>query len=1113
MKMKRRIKKWTAMVMAVIMLAGVMPVSTQAEEAAVESSQEAVQEEEDKTEAETEVTTEEEKKIEEVTETADEPTEETLVEEETTEQSTEDTTTETDNTVSVPDTEPAPVPEDSEVPEEEQEEEEGLQPEELKRTQIVQLEASDSRTIYSDGSWGGGTIWYVKSGNSKHYIFCLEKGVTMYSGKYSGDITNGYSGKSAFKKAVALNYFYRSNGGSWSGKKNYGVAQELIWNEGSGTAGKLASYVNHAWNVTSLNSGRKSGSGSFSSLLTPINQSETTSASARKTMIQKIKKAPVQLSASDVDGVCTNQIKLPGSSWKYFAKGGYSGNSSDISVTGIFDEDGNVVAGSASVDTSGNLNVKVAPETNKGDSKEHPLTVIMSVKFDYLGADSIRYVKTGDGKQNLTYDASFCTAGCFAIQVYNDIPDIADAKVNINKVDEYGNFVPGCTFRLTGISGEAKDSNVDSGNVVIVDPADCFTIKYPGKYQIVETAVPDDGEYTLNTTPFTFEAERTADNKIVLNATLVSPDGKTEFVVEEPSFTYTCINQFNEGAAELVKTGNVLTRYDKASGRFIYQQRKLEDVQFSFYAAEDIYANEQLIFSAGEEITNNRYWGGKYNILNPKYHQVRISGKEVRERDEFGFPLTSIRTDQNGRLGISGLPAGDYFCVETGFLPGFSKIQKKYDFTVEAAKTVQINGTAGILNEQAPAASHVYKVDADTDRPLGGGEFTIYADVGNKNYDGKALFQKSDTVSAVVKRNLFTGKETTEEGVWVPIQKVTTRADGMAEFEDLPAGRYLVAETKAPEGYALAEESYIFTHDSKAEQSSNGYNFEHTFKDSRAREYKILKHAEKAVPAESQKINSDAYIYEEEPIAGVQFGIYAAEDVYNTLGEKVAQADTQIGTCTTNAEGVAAYSGHLFAGKYYFKELQTADAERYILDDTRYSFSISPYMTDGRLNDDVIVNKLYKGSIKVIKTDGRSKAPLPNISFQLMDEKENVLGNYKTDKKGGIHIKNLPVGKYLLKETKAPKGYELDDSVQEIVISKDNLDQVAEFKNYRNKTSITVKTDTTIKGGGSVRTGDMSIGFIFILFLLSSAGAAYIGKKKGFQLKKLSVKGKKSGGK
>ena len=41
-------------------------------------------------------------------------------------------------------------------------------------------QASTSKMIYSDGSWSGGTIWYVND-NDKHYIFCLNSGSTMYS--------------------------------------------------------------------------------------------------------------------------------------------------------------------------------------------------------------------------------------------------------------------------------------------------------------------------------------------------------------------------------------------------------------------------------------------------------------------------------------------------------------------------------------------------------------------------------------------------------------------------------------------------------------------------------------------------------------------------------------------------------------------------------------------------------------------------------------------------------------------------------------------------------------------------------------------------------------------
>lgn len=955
-----------------------------------------------------------------------------------------------------------------------------------------------SKMIYSDGTWSGGIIWYVND-EDKHYIFCLNRGSTMYSGKYTGDITTGYSGYDAFRIATALNYFKSKNGG-WGGKKDYGLVQQVIWNTGSSD---LSTYIKHAWKLADNNSNRSPGSSSYDSKLKAV--TGVTSAAGR----EKAAKSLTAQKVTNTDGVISKTINLSGSAWKYFAKGSFG---TGISVMGVYDKDGKEVSYDKKanyVGTDGKLHIRIATDSSTGfGGEKNPATIIMKLKFPYQGADKFRYLLTPAGKQNLTYDASADTSGYFAIKVYTEKRK-ETPKLSINKVDEFGNELSGCTFRISAVNGDALNDTDLPHDLVINSTDDIFEIRYAGTYSIQETAVPANGEYELNTEVVTFTADWEQDSngvsKLVLNPPLLLPPEQSanwNWDEAQNRMTYTCMNNHTEGVAVLKKYGNTLVSWK--DGRFVYEKKALSGAGFAFYADEDIYCGDKLVFEKGKRIYRGTLWGGIS-------HQVAVNGNKAAD-----FFDGTYETDANGEISISGLPAGDYYAVETDTPDGYENPDTKFYFTIVPNQTVKINGNGGIVNEVAPAVCHVFKVDETADQALNGGEFTLYADVSNTNFNGKPLFDSSDTVPAVTARNLATGDVTVEEGRWVPIRTVTTKEGGMAEFDDLPRGRYLVAETKAPvtedgRSYELAEESYIFVHDGKNNASSNGFNFEHTFRDMLSEDYKIVKHVETAQKADDGR--KDVYVFSDAPAAGAVFGIYAAEDIYNTAGKLAWKTGQQIAAVTTNEEGIAAYSGVLYSGKYFFKELKTPDDERYILDTTEYPFTVDADNSGGMLTEEPLINKLYKGSIKVIKTDGKTEVPLSGVEFKLMDGEKKDLGTFVTDEKGEILIERLPVGTYYLQETKTKKGYKLDDTVQEVTVSKDDLDQVLEFKNYNNETRITVKTDTTIKGSGVVRTGDMSpIGFILALFLLSSTGALYIGRKKGIrigQICKLFAKGKK----
>lgn len=607
MKWKKEMKRWTAWLMVLVMLAGLVPggvCTVYAEEAEVTTEASADAETEET--VGTEETESKENTEETETEEASEAIRETVTEE-VTEEMAEPVQEQTGEADTEESTEPQmPQMATFDAPGEDG----GLQEEEMDV-----LEASGDYLICSDGSWSGGTIWYVQPGGSRHYIFCLEKGATMYHAKYTGEPVYGYSGKSAFKKAVALDFFYKTNGNSWGGKKNYGAVQEVVWDEtGSDTAKRLTTYIDHAWKLADINSGRSSSGTSFNSKLQPVSKSSADSASARKKMISSFSRTKTKVT----EGKQT-QVNLGCDAWQYFADGGYGsdglvtgGRSSGISVTGVYDKDGKATKSTAFVDDRGNLQVTAVKEAGKTYDKSSPLTVIMKVNFTYQGADKIRYLKTAEGVQNLAYSADFGMNGYFALQVYvgADNPKPEFPKVNINKVDEYGLPVPGCTFVLSKQEGLGQYTEIGR-EITDGSQETFFEIKEPGSYRIMETSVPSD-DFQLDQTEYKFTAMLTMaaegkDSKIVVmgaGAGVENPDGSV-------SYTYTCENKFNSGSAEIVKYGKVLTGYQ--NGKFVYETRTLPDVGFTFYAAENIYANSTLVFQAGEKLADKE-WGNSHQL-------------------------------------------------------------------------------------------------------------------------------------------------------------------------------------------------------------------------------------------------------------------------------------------------------------------------------------------------------------------------------------------------------------------------------------------------------------------------------------------------------------------
>lgn len=1075
--------------------------------------------------------------------------------------------------------------------------------------------------IIADRAWANGHyVWYVDGGSSgRHYIFCMEKGKTMRSHLFRPSQHSGTFGtlQNTFRIAVAMHYF-RSHGG-WGSEDGYVDTQYAIWNEGqTREANSLITYSNYLWKLTEKNPERTAGSSSYSSHLTAVAESDVASKEQRTKLsvgTYKLKKT-----TSDSSYTVKSTISLSGSAWKYFARGGSGEWSSatpgihgSLSVSGCYASDGSRLADnviSASLGTDGSLNVKLNQIDRSGSaiatSKENAILIVMKAEQGYSGASSIEYLDSGRSvTQMLSYDATYHSPAYFAIKVYKPSnTEEQKASLTVYKVDEFGKPVEGAEFELRG--QDTKDQAIKGLPVTLNATDNTYTFTTEGAYQLEETQAPY-GMKRLGVIASmqTYTRQEGNVNKLYIEPRYTADSVNAVSTDDGISYTYTVTNTYLGGSAYLKKAGHIFTAYE--NGEFIYQERALEHVSFQLYAGEDIRAGETLIFSNDQLITQELLDQSVWNTV----------GKHAAVID--------TATDSNGVLYFRNLPPGCYYIVEAeNPYNGYGVSGTRMEFTILPDKMTPIQD--GIYyNRPIYANCMAIKTDSeDPDKRLAGAEFTLYAHIGNTNFEGDPLFRIEDTRTAVVSRH--NGIEKTEEHTWIPLDTVVSDTDGQALFTmKLPYGTYMLVETHAPEGYALCEESYQFTHTFDSENTyASGALFTHTFGDTeqsnlivirktgevlasattiqtdygsyeqllfqpfavqdvvfeiydadhhlvdtvctnqegiaasrnltpgtyRVKEidnggslkldpeerevelkrdattivqsktvefmneslstsFRIYKQGEKAVfttPVENVSQADSLYTYPVEALSDVVFGVYTREDIQNVEGKVIVKADSCMGYCVTNAQGIATLDEKLCNGSYYYKEIRTAD-DTYLEDTEQYNFDVK---LDGKnLTKDLnanqpVINRKCRGGIRVIKTDGSRTVFLSGVAFLLYDERQNVLGTFLTDQEGKIEISQLPLGTYYVKESRTLQNYVLDDTMYQINLTQTESEQTLWLENQKRKQSVTeeesdvrdaeqktteTKRKKTVLPSNHTKTGDIShLRMICVLFVLAMTG-------------------------
>ena len=375
-------------------------------------------------------------------------------------------------------------------------------------------------------------------------------------------------------------------------------------------------------------------------------------------------------------------------------------------------------------------------------------------------------------------------------------------------------------------------------------------------------------------------------------------------------------------------------------------------------------------------------------------------------RTEKGTVVATLTTDEKGKAETEALYLGKYMVKETKAPNGYLLNPKEFAVTLEYEdqETEIVYGNVTVPDELAKGKIRVKKTDAETGSGLSGAEFTVTAAEDITTPDGTIRTEKGTVVATL-----------------------TTDDKGKAETDKLYLGKYVIKETKAPEGYLLNEKEFevILTY---ADQETE------------------IVYGDVTVPNQPAKGQIEILKKDEETgnlLSGTEFTVTAAEDITTPDGTVRAEKGTVVDTIVTDTTGIAR-SKELYLGKYVVKETkqpigfirpnQTWDVELKYAD--QKTELVKENLTIKNQPTEIIIDKKETGTDK----------PLEGVKFVIWNkDKEDPIDPgmqhkeiYTTDKNGKIRLLYLEPGNYAVAEVESIPGYAWDDKmIYEFTITED----------------------------------------------------------------------------
>ena len=498
---------------------------------------------------------------------------------------------------------------------------------------------------------------------------------------------------------------------------------------------------------------------------------------------------------------------------------------------------------------------------------------------------------------------------------------------------------------------------------------------------------------------------------------------------EKVNFSHTFTNKRVNATIDLVKE-------DSETGNSAQGDAVFEGAIYGLYAREDI-----------------NHPDGRSGVLYKKDEQV-----------------ATLTTDKEGKASVSNLYLGKYYLKEitppAGYLLDEEEHDVNCDYEGDQVETVKRNTVSkeDVIKQpfQLIKAADNDKTDADL---LKGAGFSAYL-ISSLTVKDDGSYDFTNATPIVL----------TEDGK----TEMFTDERGYACSIPIPYGRYIVRETTTPHNF-MPVDDFIVT---VTENSSTPQVWRVLLDDEFKAKLKIVKQDDETkqpvllANTEFKVYDLDAKKYVEQvttyPNTVVHKSYFTDENGYLILPESLKCGNYRI-------EEVSAPDGYTQNTQYV--EIKVDKNTAYQMDSVSGDAIITVTYENHPVKGKLVIHKSGE-TLKSFKKDFvYEETSLEGAEFEIyaaediytpdhqVDEqgnrhviyaKDTLVKTVTTDKNGEAVIKDLPLGKYRVKETKAPSGFVLNPDSQEVsFIYKDQntpeIEEKLEFSNERQKVELSVE--------------------------------------------------------